>query len=221
MVILALVLTSCEVIKEGDRLIRVDEVEGERVHVLLEFTGFRCTNCPKAAELANNLKEQYKDHLLVVALHPASNPFTKGLYDYTCPGADSIYIQLGGTPTTSFPIGNVDMSLMDGEYLHDASEWPTMVYEAMKSTKVPDLTDANMSYWLVEDSVLGVQAMPDGTVNTQYYHRHMLRDIQANKADLVVPSNADTTHLSLLVVYTKENTILNAYETTIDFGFDH
>lgn len=221
MVILA--LCGCEVIKEEDRLIHMDAVEGERVHVLLEFTGFRCVNCPTAAELANALSEQYDERLVVVALHPASNPFTQGKYDYTCPGADSIYTWMGGTASTSFPKGNVDMRLMEGEYLHDASEWATMVYEAMKETTVPSLADAEVSYWLVEDSVLGVQAMPDGSVNMHYYHRHMLRDIQTNKADITIPSDADTARLSLLTIYTdkSDNHILNAYETTIDFGLNH
>lgn len=242
MVILA--LCSCEVIKDNDRLIRVDMVEGERVHVLLDFTGFRCVNCPNASAKAEELKEKYKDHLLVVALHPASNPFTQGKYDYTCPGADSIYQWMGGTASTPFPIGNVDMSMYKGTYLHDAKEWTTMVYDAMKESQAPMLSalakgdsvtriievnaeyntfdDRELMLWLVEDSVPGAQMMPpDGSASMQYMHRHMLREtthgtsIQAPKQ-----CNLKNCHIVALLLDKKDNHILNAYETTIDFGVD-
>ena len=36
-------------------------------------------------------------------------------------------------------------------------------------------TECRLALWLVEDSVPGVQAMPDGSVNMQYVHRHLLR----------------------------------------------
>ena len=242
MVILA--LCSCEVIKDGDRLIRVDMVEGERVHELLEFTGFRCVNCPNASAMAEELKEKYKDHLLVVALHPASNPFTQGKYDYTCPGADSIYTRMGGTASTPFPIGNVDMGEYKGEYLHDANDWTTMVYEAMKTSQAPMLSasakgdtvtrtiqvaaeyntfdDRELALWLVEDSVQGVQAMPDGSTNLQYMHRHMIRETTRGTS-IQAPEgcNMKKCHVVALLLDKKDNHILNAYETTIDFGTDH
>lgn len=243
MVITTLALTSCEVIKENDRLIRVDEVQGERVHVLLDFTGFKCVNCPNAANLANELKDKYKDHLLVVALHPASNPFTQGKYNYTCPGADSIYKWMGGTASTPFPIGNIDMIAYQGEYLHDANEWTTMVYDAMKESQAPMLSasatgdtitriievdaeyntfdDRELALWLVEDSVVGAQMMPNGSANMQYMHRHMLRET-THGTTIQAPEgcNMKNCHIVALLLDKKDNHILNAYETTIDFGVD-
>ena len=93
-----LAFCGCEVIKEEDRLIPVeptpqDSTSTGRRHVLLEYTGFRCVNCPSASELAQTLEHTYAGRLYLVSLHPASNPFTQGAakYDYTCPEADSIY----------------------------------------------------------------------------------------------------------------------------------
>ena len=111
-ILLALTLCACEVINEADRLIPVPlPIANGRKHVLLEFTGFRCVNCPEAAEKAASLQALYGENLIVIALHPASNPFTQGAaeYDYTCPEADSIYRFMGGTETTPFPTGNIDM----------------------------------------------------------------------------------------------------------------
>jgi len=48
--VILLVCAGCEVIQESDRLIPFErETGGTRKHVLIEFTGFRCVNCPSAA----------------------------------------------------------------------------------------------------------------------------------------------------------------------------
>lgn len=194
-------------------MIPVDGKTSTRRHVLLEFTGFRCVNCPTAAELAQTLQEAYPSQLYIVSLHPASNPFTQGAYDYTCPAADSIYRLLGGTASTPFPTGNVDMQPYDGSNFANMQEWATMVYQAMQKTSVVP-TDAKRSYWLVEDSVLGVQAMPDGSVNTQYYHRHVLRDVQESKENLRALATYEPAHLRILTIYSDPNDkhIIQAYE---------
>ena len=199
---LSLLFTGCEIIPEQEQLIPVPAPIGStRRHVLLDFTGFRCVNCPEAASTAASLQALYGDQLILVSLHPASNPFTQGLYDYTCPASDSVYLFLGGTPSTPFPIGNIDLRLTPEGYLSDPSDWPYLVGQAMADTLyAPDIT-AELTYdsqthslkahcvisdfelllprlaiWLVEDSLIGVQAMPDGSVNTHYVHRHLLRD---------------------------------------------
>ena len=64
--IAAIVLSSCDVISEGDRIIPVEVILGERRVLLEEFTGFRCVNCPSAATIAHELIEMYVDHIVVV-----------------------------------------------------------------------------------------------------------------------------------------------------------
>lgn len=213
-----LLLTGCEVIPENEQLIPVEpDLSGSRTHVLLEFTGFRCVNCPTAAEIAQDLEAMYDGLLYVVSLHPASNPFTQGKYDYTCPAADSIYQWIGGEATTPFPAGNIDMQPFEGEWFADMSSWATMVYEAMKDSIAPSLDKAIKSYWLIEDSVLGVQAMPDGTVNDHYYHRHVLRDVNADKNLLEIKDSYTKQQLYVLTLYMDPNDrhIINAYETKL------
>ena len=217
-ILIVLALASCEVIPESEQLIPVTipDTSAHR-HVLLEFTGFRCVNCPAAAETAANLQHLYGDKLIVIALHPASNPFTQGLYDYTCPEADSIYQLLGGTPTTSFPTGSIDMRRFDDSYFVSPADW---------ATKLTTITNnqspiTNTSYWLVEDSVLGVQAMPDGTVNTAYYHRHVLRAI-AQQPFTELPTQCNPAHCSVVTIYSdQDKQIIDAYETTFDLSAHH
>ncbi len=222
-ILTALLLVSCEVIPYEERYQPVENGNSERCHVLLEFTGFRCVNCPAASDLAQSLQQTYEGQLYVVALHPASNPFTQGKYDYTCPAADSIYQWMGGDASTPFPAGNIDMKPYDGEWFVNTSKWATMVYEAIQETEIPDTDPVKTSYWLVEDSVPGVQAMPDGSVSTTYYHRHVLRGVWEDEAAIVVPEGCRREHLSVLklTIDPSNNQILQAYETTLDTGAHH
>ncbi len=216
-------MAGCELIPDEERYKPVDSRTGTRCHVLLEFTGFRCVNCPAASELAQRLQQTYVGQLYVVALHPASNPFTQGKYDYTCPAADSIYQWMGGDASTPFPAGNIDMMPYEGEWFANTNQWPTMVYEAMQETEIPNPDQLKTSYWLVEDSVLGVQAMPDGSVNDHYYHRHVLRGVWDEEAAIVVPEGCRREYLSVLKLYldTKDKHIVQAYETTLDTSTHH
>ena len=217
-----LAMVGCEVIKEDDRLIEVPTPSGTgRTHVLIEFTGFRCVNCPTAANIAHELKQVYGEQLIVVAMHPASNPFTQGLYDYTCPAADSIYRLMGGTASTPFPTGNIDMALTDDRYFCDPATWTGSLARVMADTASASLTtDYRTSYWLVEDSVLGVQAMPDGSVNTSYYHRHVLR-AASDRPEISSPEGCDPAHCTMvrLMIDKNDNHIVDAYETKLtDFS---
>lgn len=254
-----LVLTSCEVIGESERLVPVPVPVDttERVHVLIEFTGFRCVNCPKAAETSEALKQTYGERLIVVAMHPASNPFTQGAaqYDYTCEEADVYYTYMGGNATTPFPTGNINITGGEDGYLSDYPTWATLLAQQMSQPTEVHLSvqaarDSNTNSiivttaasadkkqecrlvtWLIEDSIQGAQAMPDGSVNREYYHRHVLRGA-ANDAwgetytipftpinittMMTLPDGCNSKHCSIVVAaMDDENRIINARQTTI------
>lgn len=247
----------CEVIKEEDRYLPMPVPYSARTHVMIEFTGFRCVNCPKASETAQDLKNVYGEQLVVVAMHPASNPFTQGLYDYTCPAADVYYQTCGGTAQTPFPTGSIDLQTENNSYFFDPSEWAARLNRVMQDTVCPylrsEIADATtdtltvityassattkegrIAIWLVEDSIQGVQAMPDGSVNTQYYHRHMLRTTGIDGAwgttcqisplvtrieqQIVLPEDCRPAYCTIVTVLMdqNDNNILQAYETKLD-----
>lgn len=260
-VLVALFITGCEVIREEERLIPVDvETSNGRRHVLLDCTGFRCVNCPIAAETAQSLSALYGEQLIVVALHPASNPFTQGLYDYTCPAADSIYRFMGGTASTPFPTGNIDLTRNGTGYFSDPAEWGGLLHSAMNDTTAPTLSmvatidttsrlvdatayiaakegeEMRLAIWLTEDSVIGVQAMPDGSVNMQYTHRHVLRTtafespwgekvrmgnmVLQRRVTFPLPEGCDVAkcHAIGILMNSNDKYILQAYETNLDVG---
>jgi len=204
---IALILCGCEVIKEEDRYIPVSAANGGRSHVLIEYTGFNCVNCPDAAQTALKLQQIYGEQLIVVAMHPPTNHFTQtknAKYDYTCPEADSCYLFMGGTASTPFPTGNIDIRRTIDGYFLPHEEWAARLTQAMRDTtevflSIEAETDSltrrvavetqtfsanalscRLALWLVEDSVPGVQKMPDGTANMNYIHRHMFRSASDN-----------------------------------------
>lgn len=208
LLVLGSLLTACEVIPEGDRdniiFTPTDPSAIKRTSLLIEYSGWQCVNCPTAAEEAHRLKEQYGENLVVVVMHPESNPNTrhnnKPALNYTCPEADSIYIMMGGTNTTPFPTGNVNM-VKDAStgYFNDYDKWGTLISQAYAAPKpmllkaeasaidtnivlvTVDVTnldtqavDATLQVWLTEDSVIGSQKKPEGT-DKNYAHNHLMR----------------------------------------------
>ena len=144
MLLAVVLLAACEVIPGGQReeviFTPADPSAVKRTSLLIEYSGWQCVNCPTAAEEAHYLKEQYGENLVVVVMHPESNPNTrhnnKPALNYTCPEADSIYIMMGGTNTTPFPTGNVNMvkNATKG-YFNDYDNWATLISQAYAAPK--------------------------------------------------------------------------------------
>ena len=209
MVLVMGLLAACEVIgpAEQNKVIftPTDPSAAKRTSLLIEYSGWQCVNCPTAAEEAHRLKEQYGENLVVVVMHPESNPNTrhnnKPALNYTCPEADSIYIMMGGTNTTPFPTGNVNMLKDETKgYFNDYDKWGTLISQAYASPKPilltteADMIDTNVIFvavditnlntqaieeatlqvWLTEDSVMGSQKKPEGT-DKNYAHNHLMR----------------------------------------------
>jgi hypothetical protein len=186
-------------------------------------------NCPNAAAKAHELQEQYGDQLVVVVMHPESNPNTRygtnQTLNYTCPEADSIYSMMGGTNTTPFPTGNVNMVKdATNNYFNENDKWGTLVSQAYSTPKPMllkveatsidtnvifvaadvfnlDTTaiEATLQVWLTEDSVMGRQYMPDGTQNKNYAHNHLMRASISPLWGEVWPVEA---HLTQQITYT-------------------
>lgn len=148
--VLLLLFSACEVIPRDERdqviFTPTDSSAVKRTSLLIEYSGWQCINCPTAAEEAHRLKEQYGEQLVVVVMHPESNPNTgytssSGKVDesvkrYICPEADSIYLMMGGAKETPFPIGNVNMvkNETDG-YFNKWENWATLVSQAYSTPR--------------------------------------------------------------------------------------
>lgn len=191
----ALSLMACSNIDEDDRLIYVEPVEVSK-HVLIEdFTGQRCKNCPNASEVIEDLQKQYgADNVIAVAIH--SGPYSKDLMGNPL----SLWTETGDyyfEPwyTGSQPVGVFDRKTSSNLY----TSWRTIVREALQTSAPLELSatteyddntrtveinvNANGVYeftgklqiWLIEDSIVDKQQMPDGSINSNYVHNHVFR----------------------------------------------
>ena len=69
----AIIVASCSNIAEDDRLIYIEPVLNAGRNVLIEdFTGQRCTNCPKATDAIHEMQEAYGSSVIPVAIHCGS-----------------------------------------------------------------------------------------------------------------------------------------------------
>ena len=97
MMLVAVLMTSCDEVETQDRLIYVEPPEVSRAVLIEDFTGQYCVNCPRATEEIERLVEEYGDTTVIaVAIH--SGPFSKNQ------GALRRYIRLNAM--NIFPIGD-------------------------------------------------------------------------------------------------------------------
>lgn len=95
---------------------------GKRVILVEEFTGHRCTNCPEAAVELANLKAQYGEQLLVVAIHAGffAWPLDEFTADYQTEAGTAISDYFG---LSSNPSGMVSRMEFDGSRMLGKDEW--------------------------------------------------------------------------------------------------
>ena len=118
--IMGLIMGACDKIEEpyleevGGSGPNPNPVEKVRKVVLEEFTGHKCQNCPKASQLASDLKTVYGDQLILVSIHagtfalPAQDPFTA---DYRTEAGTAIYNYYN---PVAVPTGLVDRTDYEG-----------------------------------------------------------------------------------------------------------
>lgn len=229
-----LMLHSCDII-EGNPYELGDigdpndtaSVDATKRVLLIEFTGFKCTNCPEAHYQINLLKVTYGNRLLPVAIHAGTfaRPTQSLPYDYRTPFGTALHNHI---LPNSYPIGLV--SSLSSSNQSSATDWAGQVEESLKvSTSLtveiensvvnsdiktnikiknikPEIAynDLKLFTLLLEDSVVGAQLFPGGTTVNDYVHNHMLRH------------GFTTSHLGDNFVFNNQNEFDTVYSVSID-----
>ncbi len=188
---------ACDVIPENDRLEVVEMEPSKRNVLLLEFTGWKCVNCPGAAVVAHTLVEALNENIVVVAMHPAGHGFTtpeNAVNALSTEDAMAYLSAYGGSSTTAFPTGVVNGRKFDNEYLQGKDEWMAQVMEQrainpdcfvdlkyskdgghkVVATVTPDTVmnyNVSLQMWLVENNIVAPQA----SQGNNYVHQHVFR----------------------------------------------
>lgn len=166
--------------------------DAKRRVLLEEFTGQRCINSIYATEVIEQLQKEYGESLVAVEIH--SGPF--GVKD----NATNIGLatNVGNEYYNYWNIGYQPVALINRQTPTNSLEWATAIKEEIgKSTKLSIKGDAtfakerismyiklqntggttvgHLQVWLTEDGITAPQYMPDGSLNYEYVHNHVLR----------------------------------------------
>lgn len=201
LLLLPLLLTACSHIGEDERFIEVKPANVVKAVLVEEFTGQRCVNCPNAAIEIERLREQYGDaYVIPVAIHSGplaldSNDKVLGLrtqlgdeyYDHWKVEAEptGMIDRKGGVVNLSQWASAVyeelqkesPVSLSIGVKMANGQEQVTSqsVVEVSVEATIAEPTEGYLQLWMTEDSIVAPQMMPDGTMNREYVHNHVLR----------------------------------------------
>lgn len=191
--LLAIFTMACDNIEREDRLIFEKPQPAQRVVLLEDFTGQRCVNCPKATDVIEQLLQEYGEEALVaVAIHGGPLGFNGSA---TITG---LATEVGNEYYDYWNLEFQPVGLVDRSSPKTYPEWAVAVREELAKPTSLSLngeaklegdnisisiyaygTDGNTSgrlqLWLLEDEIVAQQVMPDGTLNHEYIHNHVLR----------------------------------------------
>jgi hypothetical protein len=155
-------IASCDIVEQPYREVidggppdttKVDTTVPIQKALLIDFTGYRCGNCPRGAEEAAKLHNIYKDKLIVIAMHTGktfAEPTGKDgfIVDFRTPAGEQLYNFLGkpGQPT-----GTVNFVPNGAKREISFSAWGTEVQKQLALT--PKMT-LKLTPQFTSDSVL-------------------------------------------------------------------
>lgn len=193
LILCVLSLASCSNISEDERLIYVEPATVNKAVLIEDFTGQRCINCPTAHEEIAKMQEQYgKENVIAVSIH--SGP----LAVYSNGRITGLRTQLGDDYYDYWNVEAEPTGLINRKGgVASLDKWQTAVYEELQEksdlklalstealqgniniglmASVAEPVNGKLQLWVVEDSIAAPQMMPDGTINMEYMHQHVLR----------------------------------------------
>lgn len=189
---LALTLSACDEVDEGERFEPVDFVAQKNV-LVEDFTGQRCINCPLAAEALVSIQELYgSDHVIAVSIHGGDFAVSTPPNGLATPTGEEY---VSNWSVESFPSGLIDR--VGG--LREFTSWSAGVITRLQMEPAVNIEVENaydpanrelsinvsatgnqdasgkLSVWLVESNIVAPQIMPNGEYNLQYVHNHVFR----------------------------------------------
>jgi hypothetical protein len=173
--------------------------------LLIDVTGVRCNNCPRAAEKAFAIEDANPNKLQILAIYPNYGTLSKpwpNMDTLVTKDADDLVGTLG--TVTNLPLGIIDNVSYNGKYLIDENSWSIVVdqqkvkntpinlelkakwlpdedkgrieIKAIANTAIPSTTKLNWVIAILEDDMVGWQSTASGVEET-YKFKHVLRKL--------------------------------------------
>lgn len=188
-----LAIFSCSHIDSEDRLVYERRADAYRKILIEDFTGQRCINCPNASEEIERLHMQFgKDTIIAVAIHSGPLGFSTNNKYY------GLKTEIGDEYYNHWNPDYQPIGMVNRHGLCDYTSWNAKIREEIQkptsiqiygnvrladnkikvSTEIQNNGDelkSGLQLWIVEDNIPAFQLMPDGTMNENYLHQHVLR----------------------------------------------
>jgi hypothetical protein len=206
-ILLSIFTTACSeippVITPVDTSSATNQLETANV-LIEEFGGVRCVGCPAGHSLIKELKNIYKDKLVVVSVHTGSFsiPYSENTFDFRLPENDQLINELG--KPVGYPVASINRKRFDGEstVMLTPTQWPGYLAKVMSQKTVLSLelnptiiegtnklsistniklsrdttfSSLYLSVLMVEDNIIDYQLTPTGK-QSDYIHQNVVRN---------------------------------------------
>ena len=211
---LPLLMACGDYIAEDDRYIELPPIEAKRNVLIEDFTGQKCSNCPDAHQVINDLKLLYGDHVVAVAIHagnfgiPEDNE--SGTVGLMQPDGDdyAAYWKVAAYPTgiinrTSGLLKHTDWAVYSRQALMTEPQVAIGVNAEITDNNIVIHTElsaetalkAKLQLWITESDITAEQQ--NGKTNSpNYLHNHVYR-ASVNTLwgeDITLADNTPTTY---------------------------
>lgn len=191
----AMFLSSCANVDEGDRYIKVESSDAKRAVLVEEFTGQKCINCPEAHEELTKIQKEYgEDNVISVCIHASALAISPtkakdglktdvGQEYYKHWNGDGVPCAVidrnGGMLSVSAWAGTINNELqkpttvtlsMSNNY-NVANRQLSIDVNALSSKKL----NGKLQVWLIEDGIAAKQYFKGNRVEPNYVHNHVFR----------------------------------------------
>ncbi len=196
-------VVSCESIDEENRYVYVKPASVGRAILIEDYTGQNCLNCPNATDEIERLVAIYGDSVIIpVGIH--SGGFgVSGVVSNQLGTFAGYKTDLGQRYYEHFGVESQPSGVVDRQGISEYAQWNNYIHSELQKPVQLSLSLSNqydaatrqltvkvsalgqdqsvsvtgkLQLWLVEDSLVSFQRLPDGSVNTTYTHNHVLRD---------------------------------------------
>jgi len=198
----------------------------QRSVLIEDFTGVRCPNCPNASIKLHEIDSAYNGRLVAVAIHMFDNNFAYPhvlTIDYRTTEGTSIFTLLG---SGNLPVGGINRKKYPSEtnILVRTDKWLTYFVDNLSETPYCNITltsrkdsiDTNayiikvmiqytsnvlatnyITLGIKESGMISPQTLPNGTVDSQYIHKNVLRKILTNAGGTLLFENPEENRVIL------------------------
>ncbi len=207
------ILCSCDKISEDDYLIPLPDVEWQGQRVLIEdFTGMRCSNCPEAAAIAENLQNLYPDRVIVLSNHVSVKKSSLGSPDTLTSNIGDDYLSQFYPVPNVLPMGMINRINLPSGRIFNSTQWNGLVTSQLKILPEFDLEIKNtfsstdsllkvvanvtprknmegvykLTILITESGIIGPQSTSVGTgIDLNYNHKHVLRTTITSSSTII------------------------------------